>query len=281
MASASEQYINQMYEKQKENTLRGLRSAYEQNVNTLDAEAAKVPQQYYDQKREVEGNAEVQRRNVNEVFNANGLNTGAIGQANLALSNQRSNNIAALNRAQADAESEIELQRANLETEYKNAARDAIANSDYNRAQALYTAYQQQQAEAKSQVDALLKAGIMPDDNLIASSGYSASYVQSLYNAAVAAARKAYSGGGDGDKEEPTEEPIEEPTKRTSSGSIDIEGGAWKLVADKNNSNALTIEQVQQNASGLSAKKAQKYYKDLHKEGLITNAQYYVLQKQK
>lgn len=196
MASASEQYINQMYEKQKENTLRGLRSAYEQNVNTLDSTAAKVPQQYYDQKREVEGNAEVQRRNVNEVFNANGLNTGAVGQANLAMSNQKSADLAAINRAQADAEAELGLKRSDLETEYKSAVQSAIAASDYNRAQALYSEYQQRQKDAKSQVDALLKAGIMPDGELIATSGYSASYVQSLYNAAVAAAQSSGRSGG-------------------------------------------------------------------------------------
>lgn len=195
MATTSEQYINSMYDKQKENTLNGLKSAYEQNVNTLDSAAAKVPQQYYDQKREAEGNAEIQRRNMNEIFNANGLNTGAIGQYALAMANQKSANLATLNKAQADAEAEIALQRTQLETEYKNAVQGAIANSDFNRAQALYTAYQQQQADAKSQVDALIKAGVMPNDELIATSGYNPSYVQSLYNAAIAAKQTAsYSG---------------------------------------------------------------------------------------
>ena len=196
MATTSEQYINEMYDKQKANTLSGLENAYKQNVSALDASASKIPQEYYDQKREVEGNAEVQRRNINEIFNANGLNTGAIGQANLAMSNQKSANLAALTRAQADAEAEIGLKRANLETEYKNAVNSAIATSDYNRAQALYAEYQQRQSDAKGQVDALIKAGVMPSDELIAESGYRPEYVRSLYSAVIAAQQPKYSSGG-------------------------------------------------------------------------------------
>lgn len=198
MATTSEQYINEMYDKQKANTLSGLETAYKQNVSALDASASKIPQEYYDQKREVEGNAAIQRKNINEVFNANGLNTGAVGQANLAMSNQKSANLAALTRAQADAEAEIGLQRANLETEYKNAVNSAIATSDYNRAQALYAEYQQRQSDAKGQVDALIKAGVMPSDDLIAESGYRPEYVRSLYSAVIAAQQPKYSGGGGG-----------------------------------------------------------------------------------
>lgn len=212
----SSSYINSMYDSQKEGTLSQLEAAYNKNVNTLNNTASKIPQQYYEQKREAEGNAAIQRKNMNEVFNANGLNTGAIGQANLAMSNQNSANLSKLNAAQANAQSEVDLQRANLETDYKSAVAKAISDSDFNRAQALYSDYQQKQSTAKSQVDALLKMGIKPSDALVAQSGYSTDYVNSIYNAYMA--QTAYSGGGSGrssknpkDASSPTE-PSSSPT---------------------------------------------------------------------
>lgn len=196
MATTSEQYINEMYDKQKASTLQGLESAYNKNVSTLDAQAAKIPQDYYEQKREVEGNANVQQKNMNEIFNANGLNTGAIGQAALAMSNQKAKNLATLNKGQADAESALALQRTQLENDYKTQVQQAIQESDYNRAQALYKEYQNQQADAKSQVDAMLKMGVLPSSELIAKSGYTAEYVNSIRNAYLQQQAARSSGGG-------------------------------------------------------------------------------------
>lgn len=253
MATTSEQYINEMYDKQKASTLQGLESAYNKNVSTIDAAAAKIPQEYYEQKREVEGNAAVQQRNMNEIFNANGLNTGAIGQAALAMSNQKSRNLSALNKGQADAESALALQRTNLENEYKTAVQDAIAQSDYNRAQALYKEYQAQQADAKSQVDAMLKMGAMPSSDLIAKSGYTAEYVNSIRNAYLQQ-QAARSSGGGGYRIPSSDDDDDGFSDNTSSGAGKSNGFYEQYLANSaaiNNSKSMTTDQRKAYASEL------------------------------
>lgn len=253
MATTSEQYINEMYDKQKASTLQGLESAYNKNVSTIDAAAAKIPQEYYEQKREVEGNAAVQQRNMNEIFNANGLNTGAIGQAALAMSNQKSRNLSALNKGQADAESALALQRTNLENEYKTAVQDAIAQSDYNRAQALYKEYQAQQADAKSQVDAMLKMGAMPSSDLIAKSGYTAEYVNSIRNAYLQQ-QAARSSGGGGYRISSSDDDDDGFSDNKSSGAGKSNGFYEQYLANSaaiNNSKSMTTDQRKAYASEL------------------------------
>lgn len=207
--TTSEKYINKMYDSQQKSTLQGLESTYKQNVNALNKTEKEIPQQYYEQKRQTEGNAAIQRKNMNEVFNANGLNTGAIGQANLAMSNQNTANLSALNKAQAGALADVSLKKANLQTEYQSAVQKAIADGDYNRSRDLYGAFQQEQqlqrekeqqtrAEAQAQVDALIKLGITPSDKLIEKSGYNKSYVTKY--AAAMKKQIGNKGGGGGSR---------------------------------------------------------------------------------
>ena len=66
-----------------------------------------------------------------------GLNTGASGQAQLALSNVLQSNLANINRAQADALSQLDLQINNLTTQYRNDVARAIAEGDFAKAQAV------------------------------------------------------------------------------------------------------------------------------------------------
>ena len=73
-----------------------------------------------------------------EVANAYGLNSGAIGQAALAMSNQRQSNLNTLSRARAAAQAEIQRQRSLLGKEYQSAINQALAENNYAKASALY-----------------------------------------------------------------------------------------------------------------------------------------------
>lgn len=183
MAITAEKYINELYDKQKKNTLNELRSAYDQNMQTLDNAESEITPQYYEAKRQASGDAAIRRQRLNETFAANGLNTGAVGQAQLALANQENANIAGINREEANARNAITQQRTSLETAYKNNVQQAIAAQDFERANALFQQYQADRAEAKAQVDNLVAAGVMPPADLISASGYSNAYVSKLYNA--------------------------------------------------------------------------------------------------
>ena len=76
--------------------------------------------------------------NWREMANAYGLNSGAVGQAALAMNNQRQNDLNALGAAQAAAQAEIQRQRTMLGKEYQAAINQALAEHNYERAYALY-----------------------------------------------------------------------------------------------------------------------------------------------
>jgi hypothetical protein len=144
-------YIEEMYRQKQEAQEAALRSAYEQNVNTLNATKEKIPGQYQEARNAAAGQAAVQRSNFNEYAAASGLNSGAGGQAQLAFSNALQGNLSGLDKAQANALSELDLQMANLETSYRNAVQQAIAQGEFDKAQALYQEFQNQRSLATQQ----------------------------------------------------------------------------------------------------------------------------------
>ena len=89
MAMTEEQYINKIYDAQKQSTLNTLKSAYAKNIASVDSAMSNLGTSAYEAKRQAAGEAALTRQRLNEQFAANGLNTGAAGQAHLALLNQQ------------------------------------------------------------------------------------------------------------------------------------------------------------------------------------------------
>lgn len=137
-ATSQADYVNAMYDNYARQNEANLRAAYESNLNTVNAAAEKIPGTYNEAADQAAAQAAINRMNFNEYAAGNGLNTGAGAQARLAQNNALASNINQVRRAQADAVSDINLQRAQLETEYKNSIAQALANNDLARAQALY-----------------------------------------------------------------------------------------------------------------------------------------------
>lgn len=131
-------YINTLYKLNQEAEEQALKSAYEKNTAALDYEASQIPQTYNTSANQAAANAAIQRANFNESANATGVNTGAGSQANLSMNNAAAANVNAIRMEQAKAVADIENQRAQLTLEYQNAIKDAIAQNNVNRAQALY-----------------------------------------------------------------------------------------------------------------------------------------------
>ncbi len=131
-------YINELYDTAREQALSALESAYDREVTSYDYAAARIPAQYYDARNAASAEATLARQSVNEQFAASGLNTGAAGQARLSLAVAEQGALGALGREQAAALAELEMRRAEAESEYKAAVAEAIASSELERAQALY-----------------------------------------------------------------------------------------------------------------------------------------------
>lgn len=199
-------YLKELYAKKKAAELAALKSAYEQNTATLDASRAQIAPVYDIARNSAANQNALSRGAFQEMAVANGLNTGTTGQAALAQDVVLQQNLSQIDREQAEKMAAIDLQRSQLDTEYRNAIAKAEATGDAELANALYEEYvRQQNLYAKyggqtggsgsgssggstvvkptltaSQVQSALKNGIVTDDVISAFDYY---YGQGSYDA--------------------------------------------------------------------------------------------------
>ena len=191
-------YLKELYAKKKAAELAALKSAYEQNTATLDASRAQIAPVYDIARNSAANQNALSRGAFQEMAVANGLNTGTTGQAALAQDVVLQQNLSQIDREQAEKTAAIDLQRSQLDTEYRNAIAKAEATGDAELANALYEEYvRQQNQEGKqtaaatatttakpiltaSQVQSALKNGIVTDDVISAFDYY---YGQGSYDA--------------------------------------------------------------------------------------------------
>ena len=131
-------YIEEMNQAAKESALAELRSAYEKNVAGLDRAKQSISPTYTAARNQAAGSAELAKRQFNEYAAANGLNSGAGGQAQLAMNNALQANLSNLNTREASSLADLELQRSQAEIDYNNAIAKAEAYGNYTLAQQLY-----------------------------------------------------------------------------------------------------------------------------------------------
>lgn len=194
-------YLKELYAKKVAAELAALKSAYEQNTATLDASRAQIAPVYDIARNSAANQNALSRGAFQEMAVANGLNTGTTGQAALAQDVVLQQNLSQIDREQAEKTAAIDLQRSQLDTEYRNAIAKAEATGDAELANALYEEYvRQQNLYAKyggqtggsggstvvkptltaSQVQSALKNGIVTDDVISAFDYY---YGQGSYDA--------------------------------------------------------------------------------------------------
>ena len=143
--SQFDSHINSMYDSYLEGQKATLQSGYETNVSNLDAEKEKAQKETDTNLTRTYVEAAKKAKNYNEVQNAYGLTSGAMGQAQLASGNQLAGDLTGIRNQGADAMAEIERQRSILAKEYAAAIAKAQADNDFQRAQALYEAAQKEQ----------------------------------------------------------------------------------------------------------------------------------------
>lgn len=137
-------YLNDMYKAYTDAQLAALKSAYEQNLAGMQADAEKIPGIYQGARNEAASQNDIARMAFNEYANARGLNTGTSGQAALANSAVLQSNLTDISTKESDAIAENALQQQQLAIEYRNAAVQAQAEGNYQMAQALYNEYVRQ-----------------------------------------------------------------------------------------------------------------------------------------
>lgn len=245
-------YLKELYAKKVAAELAALKSAYEQNTATLDASRAQIAPVYDIARNSAANQNALSRGAFQEMAVANGLNTGTTGQAALAQDVVLQQNLSQIDREQAEKTAAIDLQRSQLDTEYRNAIAKAEATGDAELANALYEEYvRQQNLYAKyggqtggsasggsgaaavvkpnltaSQVQSALKNGIVTDDVISAFDYY---YGQGAYDSLYGTGRLTAGTTG---------------TAKTGGGSTGKKKGSYS-------NGSLTNEQVKQ---------LQKYY---------------------
>lgn len=137
-ATDQSEYIRSMYDANERAAKENLRAEYENNIAALDRAQGRLPDTYNTAVDQANTQAAINRANFNEAAAANGLNTGAGSQVRLSQNNALQGNVASIRKAQADAQSDLDFQRTQLEAQYQQAIRKAIADNDMQRAQALY-----------------------------------------------------------------------------------------------------------------------------------------------
>lgn len=220
-------YLKELYAKKVAAELAALKSAYEQNTATLDASRAQIAPVYDIARNSAANQNALSRGRFQEMAVANGLNTGTTGQAALAQDVVLQQNLSQIDREQAEKTAAIDLQRSQLDTEYRNAIAKAEATGDAELANALYEEYvRQQNLYAKyggqtggsgsgssggstvvkptltaSQVQSALKNGIVTDDVISAFDYYyGQGAYDSLYGTGKLTAGKPSGGGSTGKK---------------------------------------------------------------------------------
>lgn len=136
--SGTEGYINDMYDASLESQKQQLQSNYETDVSNLGAEKEKAAREHEEDLTRAYVESYKKAKNFDEVQNAYGLTSGAMGQAKLAQGNQLQADLTSMRATQQQIDAEIERQRSILAKEYAAAIAKAQADNDFERAQALY-----------------------------------------------------------------------------------------------------------------------------------------------
>jgi hypothetical protein len=137
-ATSQESYINSLYAAQQEAALQALKTAYDANINTINATKEQIPLEYQTARNSAASQSALGKQAWNEYAAAAGLASGASAQANLAQNNVLQGNLSNISQAESTALAELELQRTQIMTGYQNAIAQAIADGNLEKARALY-----------------------------------------------------------------------------------------------------------------------------------------------
>ena len=138
------QYIRDMYAANSASQLAALKAAYEQNVMDYNAQDDLISKQAQQLRNQAASQNDLQRMYMNEMGIMQGLNTGTTGQMALAQSAALQGSFADIGTQEQQALADSALERSKLKVQYSAAVDQAIAQNDYELANALYQEYVRQ-----------------------------------------------------------------------------------------------------------------------------------------
>lgn len=179
-----DEYIDSTSKELKKKQLESLNKTAEENRKSYDTAQQTSDTAFAEIMRQMYNDNNRRKTETNAVLEANRLNTDEGSQAALSQGNTVRDNEYNIRIAQEAARRDIDTSRQAMEDNAKAAVQQAIANADYNTANQLYTNFKTERNAAQKQVDKLLAAGYMADEDTIVKSGYSLDYAKGLYQKA-------------------------------------------------------------------------------------------------
>lgn len=144
--ATSDELLKQMYDSNLASQKAALQSDYDAALADLDAQKAAAQKQTEHNVRLTKTEADRSAVNAAEYYEAAGLSSGAKAQAKVAQDNQLLADLTAIRAAKQQGDIDIERQRGLLGQQFAAAIRQAQAENDMAKAQALYE--QAKEAEA-------------------------------------------------------------------------------------------------------------------------------------
>lgn len=158
--------IRSQKEAELEAKLANLKGAFNKSEASLNDALAKLPQEFDAARNEIAGQSAIAQRAFDERAAASGLSSGASGQAALARSSVLQKGLAEIAQGQANAASEIELQKALLVAELEAAISEALAQGEAELAAMLYN--EMIRVQELEREDALIEAQREAEQNELA-----------------------------------------------------------------------------------------------------------------
>ena len=284
-------------------------------MSDYSAAREKITPQYQAARNQTAASSDINWNQFAQVAAANGLNTGAVGQAALSRAVTQQNDLNALNQSEAEEKSSIDLEIAKLQAEYQSAIAQAQASGDAELAAALYEQFnsyiaqkqqtqanqlamqqaaqeaeQARQAEAYNLVVDLITSGLMPTDTQLAAAGMTKADAQYLYNQIIADKLNGKTGstggsGGSGNNDDakkdgdpgpgPDPDPKYAPATDLNTGLNNI--ASANAGGDTGNYAAVSRELLNMRRSGSSDKTMADYLEKQIDNGVVTENQAYQL----
>ena len=177
------QYLKEMYAQKNAAELAALKASYDQNVLDYQAQGDRISEQAQLLRNQAAAQNDIQRMYMNEMGIAHGLNTGTTGQMALAQSANYQGNLAGIGTQEAQSLADNDLALAKLKAQYTAAVDQAVADGNYQMAQALYNEYVRQDelarqaaANAQEQANWLAKFNYQKEQDALAQQNWQAQY---------------------------------------------------------------------------------------------------------
>ena len=138
-----DQYINKLYD----NVIDKQKNLLNENQNAAATELDALKQSVQQQTNTNLGRVNVEAQRLQQAYKAPNVSSTAQQQIALAMDNQKKKNVTTMKTVQSEADAEIDRQRKLLGDQYAAAIKKAQADNDMIRAQQLYEAAKQEDAQ--------------------------------------------------------------------------------------------------------------------------------------